>query len=204
MKYFIIAFTFLLEAALTGCASSTSSENECSKTSYPEANTSEYVLPFPVGKTYKLKQSNCGSFTHTGKLAFAYDFFMDEGEMVTASRGGEVVFIFNDGPDGPGDHSNANFIVIKHDDNTIGRYRHLKQDGILLQLGDVVATGQEIALSGNSGVPSGIGTLHFDVMKPNNDNSYNQTIPFTFKNSDPPGPTATGLDEGVSYTALSY
>ncbi|MDX1812686.1 MAG: M23 family metallopeptidase [Gammaproteobacteria bacterium] len=196
----VLVFSLLVGA----CSDKGSTDTVCSDTNYPAAETSKFLLPFPVGKSYKLRQSNCGSITHTGALTYAYDFFMDVGETVTATRAGVVIFVKEDYPDGPGPNEQANFLVIKHDDNTISRYRHLKNNGVLVEVDDVVSAGQEIALSGNSGVPAGIANLHFDVMGPNSDGSYNQTIPVTFKNADPPAPTKTGLDEGVTYTALAY
>lgn len=171
---------------------------------YPSIEESEYVLPFPVGISYKLKQSNCGSFTHSGSIKYAYDFYVEIGDDVTAARAGTVFFIKEDSLDTDNTHEQANFLVILHDDDSIGRYRHLKHNGVLVELGDVIQRGQLIALSGSSGVPAGIPTLHFDVMKSNGDGTWNTTIPITFINADPPGPTATGLNENTTYTALAY
>jgi len=81
---------------------------------------------------------------------------------------------------------------------------HIKNNCALVIRGDVVERGQPIAISGNSGVPSGVATLHFDVMKPNEDGSFNITVPVTFINADSPAPTPTGLDVNVTYIALAY
>lgn len=171
---------------------------------YPAIEESEYVLPFPVGISYKVKQQNCGWITHNGNLRYAYDFYVEIGDEVTAAQSGTVMFIKEDGLDTDTKHEDANFLVIKHEDNTIGRYRHLTHNGVLVSLGDVVARGQTIAFSGSSGVPAGVPTLHFDVMKPNSDGTWNTTIPITFINADPPAPTATGLNVNTTYTALAY
>ena len=122
------------------CSRSNPVNNEVCE-GYPPITESEYVLPFPVGKFYKLKQANCSVLTHTGNLKYAYDFFVEIGDDVTAARSGTVVFIKQDSLDTATKHEDANFMVIKQDDDTIGRYRHLKHKGVLVKVGDVVQRG---------------------------------------------------------------
>ncbi|HVG28780.1 MAG TPA: M23 family metallopeptidase [Pyrinomonadaceae bacterium] len=121
-----------------------------------------YVLPFPNGKSFKLLQGNNGPWGHAGHAAFAYDFQMPVGGDVTAARAGEVVKIeegFSDGTKRPGEE---NYVVIKQADGTFARYYHLTKDGALVAVGDKVAQGDKIGLSGNSGASAGA-HLHFDV-----------------------------------------
>ena len=75
----------------------------------------------------------------------------------------------------------------------------------LLAVGERVAQGQEVALSGNTGQSAGP-HLHFDVQRcgPNLPPHYNQlpcgqTLPLTFRNT---APHPCGLQEGVRYTAF--
>jgi murein DD-endopeptidase MepM/ murein hydrolase activator NlpD len=140
-----------------------------------------YVLPFPKGFSSRLLQGFNGPYGHKGHSEFAYDFQMPIGSSVIAARGGEVVRVvqsFNDGTRVPGEE---NVVVIKHSDGTFGRYYHLTRDGALVAVGDRVAQGQKIALSGNSGASAGP-HLHFDVTKGCHDWGC-QTIKIEFKNT---------------------
>jgi murein DD-endopeptidase MepM/ murein hydrolase activator NlpD len=65
---------------------------------------------------------------------------------------------------GPGKEftDESNYVSIAHADGTIGEYHHLLFDGVLVEIGDRVAVGQPIALSGNTGY-STFPHLHFGV-----------------------------------------
>lgn len=193
---------------LTNCGGGGSSTPPCGD--YPPAGTSVYILPYPVNQSYIVSQANCGSISHhqqsDGDLIYAYDFNMAIGDEIIASRGGTVWGIREDVPDGTGDWSNINYVIIEHNDGTFGRYMHIMQNGALVNKGDGINRGQTIALSGDTGIPSPtpVPHLHFDVMKRNPDGTFNKTIPITFHNANPPAPTDTGLDEGTRYTAMPY
>ena len=58
--------------------------------------------------------------------------------------------------------SRANYVKIRHDDGTIGNYVHLQHDGVLVEVGDKVRTGDVIGMSGNTGFTTGP-HLHFEV-----------------------------------------
>ena len=80
------------------------------------------------------------------------------GTKVVAAHGGTVV---KAGPGGAGDGSAyGNAIVIKHGKRTFSQYAHLSR--INVKVGQVVKTGQRIALSGNTGNSSGP-HLHFEI-----------------------------------------
>jgi murein DD-endopeptidase MepM/ murein hydrolase activator NlpD len=85
---------------------------------------------------------------------------------------------FADGTRVPGEE---NVVVIEHADGTFARYYHLTRDGALVAVGDAVAQGEKIALSGNSGASAGP-HLHFDVTKGCYDWGC-QTIPVEFGNA---------------------
>src|SRR5258708_31582232 len=56
----------------------------------------------------------------------------------------------------------GNYLVIKHDDGTFGVYWHMEHNGVLVSVGQKIAQGEEIALSGNTG-NSSAPHVHFDA-----------------------------------------
>jgi len=91
--------------------------------------------------------------THSGQ-----DFAVASGTKVVAAHGGTVV---KAGGNGAGDGAAyGNAIVIKHGNGTYSQYAHLSR--IDVKVGQVVSTGQHIALSGNTGNSSGP-HLHFEI-----------------------------------------
>jgi murein DD-endopeptidase MepM/ murein hydrolase activator NlpD len=111
----------------------------------------------PVAK-YKLSASfaqagNMWSSNHSGQ-----DFAVASGTKVVATHGGTVVKAGGNGAgDGP---AYGNAVVIKHGNGTYSQYAHLSR--VNVNVGQVVATGQPIALSGNTGNSSGP-HLHFEI-----------------------------------------
>ncbi|WP_405880531.1 M23 family metallopeptidase [Streptomyces sp. NBC_01136] len=109
-------------------------------------------------KTYTLsagfnQAGNLWQHNHSGQ-----DFAVPTGTEVVAAHGGTVVKAGgNGGGDGP---AYGNAIVIKHGNGTYSQYAHLSR--IDVQIGQVVATGQHIALSGNTGNTTGP-HLHFEI-----------------------------------------
>jgi len=169
----------------------------CAGADYPDWRTSPYVLPFPVGLTYPVQLSQCSGSYHSLGLpdAFATDFVMDIGTPITAARAGTVAFVTEAGK-GRGEN---NYIVIDHGDNTYAIYMHLKFEGALAEVGDVVEQGQEIGLSGVTGL-AGYPHLHFIVVQDDWDWPYTG-IPVNFSNTVP---NPRGLAENTEYTALPY
>ena len=90
---------------------------------------------------------------------------MNKGTPVHAARGGKVIALKKDSRLGGNNKKylkSANFIKIKHSDQTIGFYAHLKHEGVLVKLGELVKTGQQIGLAGCTGFCDG-SHLHFEV-----------------------------------------
>ena len=52
---------------------------------------------------------------------------------------------------------------IEHPDGTVAFYAHLMQESVVVGVGQQVARGELIALSGNSGATGGLPHLHFGV-----------------------------------------
>lgn len=96
---------------------------------------------------------NLWSSTHSGQ-----DFAVPSGTKVVAAHGGTVV---KAGGNGAGDGAAyGNAVVIKHGNGAYSQYAHLSR--ISVKVGQVVTTGQRIALSGNTGNSSGP-HLHFEI-----------------------------------------
>lgn len=156
-----------------------------------------YQLPFPKGVSYRLTQGYNGKTTHRGLNAL--DFTMPEGDKITAARGGTVIRIKEDSNRGcPSANcaNDGNFVTILHDDGTMADYVHLKQNGVLVELGDQVQAGQEIAINGATGWASGA-HLHFVVYTTGK--NAQETIKVKFESA--PG-NIESLKEGELYTAF--
>ncbi|MER8004869.1 MULTISPECIES: M23 family metallopeptidase [unclassified Streptomyces] len=113
----------------------------------------------PVRKyTLSAKFAQAGGMwqsTHSGQ-----DFAVASGTEVVAAHGGTVVKAGSNGAgDGP---AYGNAIVIRHGNGTYSQYAHLSR--IDVRVGQVVRTGQHIALSGNTGNSSGP-HLHFEIRR---------------------------------------
>jgi len=108
----------------------------------------KYTLSAGFAQAGKMWQS-----THSGQ-----DFAVPSGTKVMAAHGGTVVKAGGNGAgDGP---AYGNAIVIKHASGVYSQYAHLSR--IDVKIGQVVKTGQKIALSGSTGNSSGP-HLHFEI-----------------------------------------
>ncbi len=173
---------------------------------YPAQAETPYVLPYETGKEFAVIRTTSHYTPGNGGVGlYAIDFRMPIGTPVVAARGGTVVAIQENYDDGNNKDLHENYVFIRHDDGTIGRYFHLTRNGALVEESRSVQRGEVIGRSGNSG-QSGEPHLHFDVQKcgPNLPPNYNrlpcgQTLPVTFRNTRP---HACGLKRGETYTAL--
>ncbi len=158
---------------------------------------SPYVLPWPVGKTYRLNNSYCiPAGGHREQQA--YDFLIPIGDTIVAARAGVVRKVKQDSPD-DGQGTDHNHVMVEHADGTVGFYAHLKQDGVLVQVEEDVTAGQALALAGHSGTPDVV-HLHFGVY-----DSYptveGSDRAVNFRNTDGPVDCRRGLVNGAMYTA---
>lgn len=124
-----------------------------------------YRLPYADDIAFPVLQSYGSPLTHVGSERFTVDFAMPVGTPVHAAREGEVIAIESRQDracfqSGCGRY--ANRVAIRHDDGTIGRYFHLAQASVRVNVGDRVRRGQVIASSGNTGY-SNAPHLHFGV-----------------------------------------
>jgi murein DD-endopeptidase MepM/ murein hydrolase activator NlpD len=158
-----------------------------------------YQLPYAPGNKFKVTQAYNGKFSHTGSNKYAIDWDMAPGTLVHAARGGTVVRVKQDSDTGGAsidyDRFN-NYVLIRHDDGTLGHYCHLQKAGVLVKVGQKVSTGDVIAHSGNTGFSSGP-HLHFCVFK-TKDGRDRISIPVKFRTAQD---NAIILSSGRSYRA---
>ncbi|WP_225837621.1 M23 family metallopeptidase [Streptomyces sp. NK08204] len=109
-------------------------------------------------KKYTLSASFAQAGSHWMHKHSGQDFAVPTGTEVLAAHGGTVV---KAGPNGAGDGpAYGNAVVIKHGNRTYSQYAHLSR--IDVKVGQVVRTGQHIALSGSTGNSTGP-HLHFEI-----------------------------------------
>ena len=162
---------------------------------YPDWRTSPYVLPYPVGRSHRVSQGNCfAGGSHQSTLRHSYDFEMPFGSVVTAARAGVVHAIRVSQPAGARGLTASNWLQIDHGDGTLASYVHLAEDGALVRVGDAVAAGDPLALTGDTGDVGSFPHLHFDV-HPCESNLRCTTLPVTFRNTEPNprGPQMDGI-----------
>jgi murein DD-endopeptidase MepM/ murein hydrolase activator NlpD len=163
-------------------------------------DTQMYLLPYPTGLSFPVSQGFHGKYSHTGGDSYSIDFKMPEGSPVHAARDGVVVGIKDDSNVGGSDKKfewDANYILIKHSDGTLGHYVHLQKSGVKINIGDQVKAGQFIGLSGNTGHSTGP-HLHFAVFKAQT-GKQRETLPVKFRTTPL---LAEVLFEGRSYKAF--
>ncbi len=112
----------------------------------------------PISDDYELTATYGNSGDRWAAKHSGQDFAVPVGTPVQAVHDGTVVKAGGNGAgDGP---AYGNAVVIKHSDGTFTQYAHLSEVGV--KTGEKVATGDEIARSGNTGNSSGP-HLHFEV-----------------------------------------
>lgn len=187
----------VVEGQPTICGSGTQEvDGVCESVDVVTIDQIEMALPFEAGETVEISQGFHGTFSHSAAQTWAVDFVAAEGTPITAARGGLVVDVKEDSDEGCGDPACApltNYIRIDHGDGTISEYLHLEQDGADVEPGDMIATGELIGRTGNTGWSTGP-HLHLHVM-----GTDGRTLPLTF-------PAFDGVSDGSPYisgTAVS-
>jgi murein DD-endopeptidase MepM/ murein hydrolase activator NlpD len=138
----------------------------------------------PYEGVRKVSQSFFGEHSHQRgtESEYAVDFLMPVGTRVRAALPGRVVAFYTDSDRGGSSKAfehDANQIVIDHGDGTYGCYMHLRQQGVLVKLGQHVDEGDAIALSGNTGW-STEPHLHFMIYRVLSGEKI-QTLPFKIR-----------------------
>jgi murein DD-endopeptidase MepM/ murein hydrolase activator NlpD len=150
----------------------------------PDARPTPYTyrIPYRAPKRYAVLQGFHGGFSHHGSNEYAVDFDCPVATHVLAARPG-VVVATNAAAQGAGtspeflEYKRVNWVLVLHDDGTLGEYMHLAPAGVEVQPGTPVSRGDELALSGNTGYSS-TPHLHFQVMTAGEDGISAQSFPF--------------------------
>lgn len=148
-----------------------------------------YRLPWAFGTVATTVQGNNDPFSHNGAQKYAFDFVMNDGDTIYATRGGVVGDVVesnsaNYNPcvdptaDGP-----ANFVRIDHSDGTFSYYAHVRHNSVIPSEGAVVERGDPIALVGNVGRSCGP-HLHYQVSIDSTNTIYSQTTEICFETID--------------------
>ncbi|SOD58460.1 Peptidase family M23 [Streptomyces zhaozhouensis] len=112
----------------------------------------------PISGDYELSATYGNSGDRWTSKHSGQDFAVPTGTEVSSVHEGTVVKAGGNGAgDGP---AYGNAVVIDHGDGTFSQYAHLSE--VDVAVGDQVKTGEEIALSGNTGNSSGP-HLHFEI-----------------------------------------
>ena len=126
-----------------------------------------YRVPWVAGESYIVSQAPNGPMTtHFEPYnRNAIDFVMPEGTPVNAARSGKIVGTEASYKAGGYDRTlldKANYVDVLHDDGTVASYVHLKENSLVVTIGQKVSAGEKLALSGSTGYSSGP-HLHFSV-----------------------------------------
>lgn len=167
---------------------------------YPNWETSPFVLPFPVGVTYRISQANCTNKSHRGTLRYSYDIEMPFGSYITAARDGVVFGVRVSQPEGARGLTASNWVQVAHSDGTISEYVHLAPNSAWVVKGQQVNAGDTLAQTGDTGDVGTWPHVHFDINRCGN-NLACDTEPITFNNTSP---HPVGLQHNVHYKAQEY
>jgi len=165
---------------------------------------SPYILPWAEGESHAVGQGYCSPPPGSHGLRYAYDFMMPLGTEIRNVRAGVVVELREHFADDDRTGGHENMLSLRHEDQTISIYMHLRYQGVAVEMGDTVAQGALLGWSGATGDPAGIPHLHFQVCLRGGMCSWKTqeiTLPVTFRNAIGPNGAARGLVRGESYTA---
>ncbi len=178
-------------------------EIDCSS-DFGDPDSSLYILPYLVGATHKLLQGYCPNRTTGGHVNwYAYDLDTATGDTIIAIRAGKVLAVQGKYFDGNRTPGQENLIFIQHADGTVAFYVHFTHNGPLVQVGQRVAQGQPIGLSGDTG-GSTSPHVHMVLFRQWGPNSRQYSMPLNFRNAQGILDARRGLITGRSYTALPF
>jgi murein DD-endopeptidase MepM/ murein hydrolase activator NlpD len=190
---------------IVGCGGKSPTELEgsaptCGAPVFSEPASSPWCLPYAAGGSYTVTQSYCSTGSHAGR--FAYDFDMPMDTEVLAARDGEVVELREHWSDDDTQGGHENVVILRHSDSTLSLYIHMRQQGVLPELGDYVPQGGLLGWSGRSGTFAP--HIHFQVCLRGGQCSTGAgeiTLPVNFRNAEGPLDSMGGLVGGARYLA---
>jgi murein DD-endopeptidase MepM/ murein hydrolase activator NlpD len=176
------------------------------RANFGDPAASLYVLPYPPGTAYTVLQSYCGPGSHSRDDQLAYDFLMGFGDEIVAARGGIVTRVVNHWTDDDKDGSHFNFLNVLHEDGTEAFYAHFKHQGVSVEVGQAVSTGDRLGAIGETGTPTTCafgecGVLHFGVYSGQGGGA---DLPVNFRNAEGPLDERRGLRLSTTYAALPH
>jgi len=184
-----------------------STQEQClAQAVFDDPAESPYCLPWEADGAYEVNQSYCSPSGWSHHVRHAYDFLMPPGTEVRAARAGRVVELREHWPDDDRTGGHENMVSLRHEDETISLYLHMKQDGIVVEMGDWVPRGGLLGYSGSSGDTQGIPHLHFQVCLRSGMCSWKtgeHTLPVNFSNSEGDLDSRGGLAAGTTYRAAA-
>ncbi len=124
-----------------------------------------YLYDLPFKGSHLVEQGYNGTYSH--KNTNALDFDLDVNTAVFAIRDGVVVEVVEHHYKNctkKGCEKFNNYVIIYHSDGTLATYVHIKNKGVVVNVGDEVVKGNLIGYSGNTGFSSGP-HLHIEVFK---------------------------------------
>ncbi|MEL6537890.1 MAG: M23 family metallopeptidase [Bacteroidota bacterium] len=146
-----------------------------------QITATEVGLPFPIGRRYTLVQGYQSTPSHNRDWSrYALDFSLAVGDTICAATDGYVVGVIEGYKRGGPDlkwRDYANFITLYDPQSGLfTQYVHLVFQGSLVQVGDLVARGQPIGISGLTGYTT-IEHLHFNCLQPNDSEAGLKSMP---------------------------
>ena len=185
MKTYITLILLTIIYLATGCVATRNPQQRTAlklqRGKITEDTSYLYSLPYKEGEKFLLVQGYFSILSHKNRAAL--DFKMKKGTPITAARNGVVTRVKQDGKKGGWSRKyrqDGNMIIIQHEDGSRAGYWHLQHNGALVNVGDTVEQGQEIGLSGKTGLAL-FPHLHFLVWT-NRDGQWKQ-VPTRFNTS---------------------
>lgn len=142
----------------------------------------QFHLPFDYRVNWIVGQGISGSYSHTGRQEFAFDFAMPEGTPILAARHGTVVRVVDGFTRCCLSKERAyetNHVTVLHGNGTFADYAHLRP-GIPVKEGQQIRGGELVGHSGSTGYAAQP-HLHFSVSI-RDKTGEPQTIPIRFMN----------------------
>ena len=184
----------------------------CRSASHALADRPGYRLPWLYDTSWRITQGPGGSTSHNAQpLLYAWDFGLNNGTEVRASRAGTVQFVRGDVTQCYYQRNMpVNYVTIYHDDGTATIYYHLSS--VVVSVGNRVYQGALVGYSGNTGYTNCEYHLHFQRQQQGGPGITN-SIAVTFDESLPPFSqafnennlvTSRNYDRAVLYEHINY
>lgn len=143
-----------------------------------------YYLPLECDRTATITQGNDSPFSHNGRVRYGFDFGLGIGTPMVAMAAGTVAYLYDGTKPGHPCYNGggqecinaANYVVVRHADDTQTQYAHLSS--VAVKLGEAVKRGQILGRSGSTGWSTGP-HAHVERQSPCG-SPFCQTVPLSF------------------------